>query len=192
MNNDENIETDFYQFTSKEIFGQSLIHLINLYLPKDSIVVELGTGYGQTACMIAQQCKDIKTIYTIDPYLPYKTSFNPNDNFGKKEVENAKLVAKHNIEFSGSKDKIKLIVEDCKTAISNFKNNSIDLLFYDASRNDDATNEDLLMWYKKIKTGGIISGHCWNELRNGIIRFKNEINNKNRLSIYDNVWVFKK
>jgi predicted O-methyltransferase YrrM len=192
MNNDKDVENNFYDFTSKDILGQSLIHLINLYLPKDSVIVELGTGYAQTSCMIAQHCKNIKAIYTIDPYLPYKTSFNENSNFGKKEVENAKLIAKHNIEFSGFKDKINLIIKDCKTAISDFKNNSIDLLFYDASRNDNATNEDLLMWYKKIKNDGIISGHCWYELKNGILKFKNDINNKNELSIYDNVWVFKK
>jgi hypothetical protein len=111
MNNKKQnkIDTGPYFFTDKNIFGQSLIHLINLYLPKNSTIVELGTGFGTTASMFAQNCPNIKKIYTVDPYLPYTTSWVEDGiPFGEKEIDNAKIIAKHNFDFSGFKEKIEL------------------------------------------------------------------------------------
>jgi predicted O-methyltransferase YrrM len=194
MNNKENkINTGPYTFTDKNIFGQSLIHLINLYLPKNSIVVEIGTGFGTTACMLAQHCPNIKKIYTIDPYLPYTTSWvGDGIPFGEKEIDNLRIVAKHNIDFSGYKEKIELIKLKSKSALSMFDNESIDLLFYDATQTVDIAYTDIYEWYKKIKRKGIISGHCWNLLKDGILKFKSEIDNESSLSIYDDVWAWVK
>ena len=194
MNNKENkINTGPYIFTDKNIFGQSLIHLINLYLPKNSIVVEVGTGFGTTACMLAQHCPNIKKIYTIDPYLPYTTSWvGDGIPFGEKEIDNLRIVAKHNIDFSGYKEKIELINLKSKSALSMFDNESIDLLFYDATQTVDIAYTDIYEWYKKIKRKGIISGHCWNLLKDGILKFKSEIDNESSLSVYDDVWAWVK
>ena len=193
-NNKKNeIETGFYNFIDKNIFGQSLIHLINLNLPKDSIIVEVGTGYGTTTCMIAQHCPNIKKIYTIDPYTPYTTSWVETGNpFGEKEVDNAKIIAKHNIKFSGLKEKIELINSTSNSALSMFDNESIDLLFYDATQTVEIAYQDLFNWYKKIKIKGIISGHCWGLLNAGILKFKNTIDSDSVLSVYDDVWVWQK
>lgn len=192
-NKKNEIETGFYNFTDKNIFGQSLIHLINLNLPKDSIIVEVGTGYGTTACMIAQHCPNIKKIHTIDPYIPYTTSWIGNGMpFGKKEIDNAKIIAKHNIEFSGFKEKIELLDVTSNSALSMFNDESIDLLFYDATQTVEIAYKDIFNWYKKIKRKGIISGHCWSVLNAGILKFKNTIESDSVLSIYDDVWAWQK
>jgi predicted O-methyltransferase YrrM len=187
------IDTGPYFFTDKNIFGQSLIHLINLYLPKNSIIVELGTGFGTTASMIAQNCSNVKKIYTVDPYLPYTTSWVEGGiPFGEKEIDNAKIIAKHNFEFSGFKEKIELIDLTSDSALSMFDDESIDLLFYDATQTVEIAYSDIYKWYKKVKRKGIVSGHCWNLLKDGILKFKNNIDNEATLSIYDNVWAWVK
>ena len=192
INNNENeINTGHYNFTDKNIFAQSLIHLINLYLPKNFIGVEIGTGFGTTACMIAQHCPNIQKLYTIDPYMPYTTSWvGEGTPFGEKEIDNAKIIAKHNIQFSGFKEKIELVELESKNALSMFKNESIDLLFYDSTQTIEIAYEDLGNWYKKIKTGGIVSGHCWKFLQDAILKFKNEIDSESILSIHDDVWTW--
>ena len=195
MSNDKKneIETGLYSFTDKSILGQSLIHLINLNLPKDSVIVEVGTGYGTTACMIAQHCLNIKKIHTIDPYTPYTTSWAGNNiPFGKKEMDNAKIIAKHNIDFSGFKEKIELLNVTSNSALSMFDDESIDLLFYDATQTVEIAYEDIFNWYKKIKRKGIISGHCWGVLNAAILKFKNTIDSDSVLSVYDDVWAWQK
>ena len=195
MNNSKNneINTGFYNFVDKNIFGQSLIHLINLYLPKNSIIVELGTGFGTTASMFAQHCPNIKKIYTIDPYIPYTTLWiEDNNHFGEKEIDNAKIIAKHNIKFSGFEEKIELINLTSDSALSMFDDESIDLFFYDATQTLEITYKDISDWYKKIKVNGIISGHCWNLLQDAVLNFKNNINQDGILSIHDDVWAWTK
>jgi predicted O-methyltransferase YrrM len=191
-NNEENkINTGFYNFTDKNIYGQSLIHLINFYLPKNSIIVELGTGYATTACMVAQNCHNIKKFYTIDPYVPYTTSWAENNTpFGEKENDNAKIIAQHNIKFSGVEEKIELIELKSDLALQMFDDNSIDLFFYDATQTLEIAYQDFNKWYKKIKTNGIISGHCWNYLQDAIINFKKDLNQDSYISIHDNVWAW--
>lgn len=192
-NKKNEIETGFYNFIDKNIFGQSLIHLINLHLPKDSVIVEVGTGYATTVCMIAQHCPNIKKIYTIDPYIPYTTSWVKDGiPFGKKEIDNAKIIAKHNIEFSGFKEKIEFLYATSDSALSMFDDESIDLFFYDATQTVEIAYKDIFNWYKKIKRKGIISGHCWSVLNSGILKFKNTIDSDSVLSIYDDVWVWQK
>ena len=193
-NNKQNkINTGPYNFIDKNIFGQSLIHLINLSLPKNSIIVEIGTGFGTTACMIAQHCPNIEKLYTVDPYLPYSTSWTGDETpFGEKEIDNAKVVAKHNIKFSGFEKKIELVELESDYALSMFDDESIDLFFYDATRTTEIAYKDISKWYKKIKTNGVISGHCWKFLQNGILEFKNNIDSESILSIHDDVWAWVK
>jgi predicted O-methyltransferase YrrM len=187
------IDTGPYFFTDKNIFGQSLIHLINLYLPKNSTIVELGTGFGTTASMIAQNCPNVKKIYTVDPYLPYTTSWIENGiPFGEKEVDNAKIIAKHNFEFSGFKEKIELVYLTSDSALSMFDDESIDFLFYDATQTIEIAYSDIYKWYKKVKRKGIVSGHCWHLLKDGILKFKNSIDSEATLSIHDDVWAWVK
>jgi predicted O-methyltransferase YrrM len=195
MNNNKQskIDTGFYNFTDKNIFGQSLIHLINLYLPKNSTIVELGTGFGTTASMVAQNCLNVKKIYTVDPYLPYTTSWvGDGIPFGEKEIDNAKIIAKHNFDFSGFKEKIELVYLTSDSALSMFDDESVDLLFYDATQTVEISYSDIYKWYKKVKRKGVVSGHCWNFLKDGILKFKNSIDSEATLSIYDDVWAWVK
>jgi predicted O-methyltransferase YrrM len=190
-NEQDKINTGPYIFTDKNIFGQSLIHLINLFLTKNSIIVEVGTGFGTTACMLAQNCPNIKKIYTVDPYLPYSTSWTGNEvPFGEKEIDNARVIAKHNIKFSGFEEKIELIELESDYVLSMFDNESIDLLFYDATRTTEIAYKDISEWYKKIKKNGIISGHCWKFLQDGVLKFKNDVEPESILSIHDDVWAW--
>ena len=195
MNNKKQnqIDTGPYSFIDKNIFGQSLIHLINLYLPKNSTIVELGTGAGATTSMFAQNCYNVKKIYTVDPYLPYTNSWESGSvSFGEKEMDNAKIIAKHNVEFCGFKENVELLYLTSDSALSMFDDESIDLLFYDATQTAEIAYSDIYKWYKKIKRKGIVSGHCWNILKDGVLKFKNDMDSEATLSIYDNVWAWVK
>lgn len=181
--------TNNYMFDSKEIFGQSLIHLINLYLPKNSVILEIGTWYAQTACMIAQNCNNVSKIYTVDPYK-YYYNWLSNVEIDEKQLDIAKSMAKHNIKFSGCEEKIELIEKDSNDFVKDINDNSIDLIFLDSEVSKKSSLNDMELWYPKVKIGGVFSGHHFNQIQDVVHDFKNKVNNKNFLSVNDNVWAW--
>ena len=78
------------------------------------------------------------------------------------------------------------------SALSMFDNEYIDLLFYDATQTLEIAYKDLNDWYKKIKTNGIVSGHCWKLLQDAILNFKKNVDQDSIISVYDDVWAWTK
>jgi len=186
------MKNDFYNFESKDMNIQSLIHSIN-FLGENLIGVEVGVDRAQNLCMITQLCKNIKMLYGVDNYKPY-IDYKYDLNFGEKEQDNNKLIAYHNIKYSGFKNKIKVIEKDSVIAVEEFKDNSVDFIFLDSYTNENDCKIDLKNWYKKIKNGGIFAGHDFNInfIKQTVENFYTNNNVKSPLSVFDNVWCFKK
>lgn len=185
MNNIDNL----YSFDSKDINGQSLVHLFGLFLPENSIGVELGLFYAQTSCMLAQKCSNISKIYGVDPYVSVLNEIE-NIPMGQKEADYARSLAIHNIKFSGVSDKIEIIEDTSLNAAKKFEDFSLDFVFWDCPTTYDSFLLDLNAWYIKIKNGGIMSGHDWHFVKDIVISFKNNIKNDSLLIVNDNVWAW--
>lgn len=189
-----------YIFNSKESYGQSLIHLINIYFDKDIVGIELGTGSAVSLCTWVQRCPNISKMYSIDSFEPFqnflKNPYNDEPCFigDEKVADYTELTARHNIKFSGESDRIVLLKENSLSASKNFEDESVDFIFLDAWGNHSDIENDLNIWYPKLKHGGLFSGHDWDveklqEIMNSF-RINNNITNK--ISSFDNVWVWKK
>jgi len=189
-----------YIFNSKESYGQSLIHLINIYFNKDIVGVELGTGSAVSLCTWMQRCPNISEMHSIDSFKPFqnflKNPYNEEPCFisDEKIADYTELLARHNIEFSGKKDKIILHKEDSLSASKKFEDESIDFIFLDAWGNHNDVESDLNIWYPKLKNGGLFSGHDWDVeiLQERVHNFRKNNNITNSISSFDNVWVWKK
>lgn len=191
-----------YIFNTSNVYAQSLIHTINLTQPENSILVEVGTGHGETICTLAHQCPSLSKLYGIDPYVPYDDYLKHYDDgrciydgtlaehYDEKKVDIARVTCEHNIKFSGNADKIQIIKKPAELAVLDFKDNTIDIVFLDAYSKPEDVYASLDCWYPKIKTDGIISGHDYQfDMIKNVIdtwRFKNKI--KNKMSTHDNVW----
>lgn len=60
------------------------------------------------------------------------------------------------------------------SAVQFFEDESIDMVYIDAIHTYEAVRQDLLNWYPKVKKGGIISGHDYQESFPGVIKAVNE------------------
>jgi len=187
-----------YDFNTKNSAGQSLIPLINLYLGKDIVGAEIGVGRAENLCTFLQQCPNIKTMYGVDPYKPYNDCLNypytniPVHSYGLKEVEADKIIAFHNIKFSGFRDKVIFLEETSENAIEKIDDSSLDFLFLDTFTDHKSVVNDINQWYHKVKPGGIFAGHDWQSLL-----IQQEINNfrvsnriSNPLSTFDFIWAW--
>ena len=182
---------DFYNFESNQFTIQSLIHNVN-FLGENLIGIEVGIGRALNLCMLAQLCKNLKMIYGVDNFKPY-TDFKYSKHLGEKEQDNNKIIAFHNIKYSGFKNKIKIIEKDSIIAVNDFKDNSVDFIFLDSYVTEDDCKIDLKNLYKKLKNGGIFAGHDFNInfVKQTVENFYVNNNTKSPLSVFDRVWCFK-
>jgi len=113
-----------------------------------TVGVEVGVELGRFARCLARKVPDLK-LYGIDPWVTYDDQFTRHDpeEFYKKCVEDC---APYNIE---------LIRKFSMDAVKDFEDESLDFVYIDGNHDFAHVTEDLNAWSKKVKKGGIISGH---------------------------------
>jgi hypothetical protein len=186
------------RFRDKKADGQSLVHLINLLGP-DTVGVEVGVDRAWTHCTLIECCPNLKTLYGIDSYKPYKDYHVYNydgvtvaHTYEQRHVDAAKEAALRNIALCVNADKSKMLFVDSVDALSLFADNSIDFVFLDAGMTLELYEQDIRDWYPKVRLGGIVSGHDWDgsAVQIGVKRFIEQHNITSTLSTFDNTWVF--
>jgi hypothetical protein len=189
---------EYYNFNTKNVNAQSLIHVINLTQGDDIVGIELGVGHGESLCTLAQQCPSIKTLYGVDPFTPYldfhKEVYDgqPYDIKDDKSADIARRICEHNIKFSGMEDKINLITQPAENMLETIKDESIDFIFMDAYSLKEDYYRAMEDWYPKIKKGGIFSGHDYKfeYIQNLVYNFRINYSVTSKISVYDNLWVW--
>jgi len=129
-----------------------LIDLINKN--KFTKIAEVGVSRGFTAREVIAKCKQLERYYMIDP--------DPNEVF---EYENV---------FRGYKHALFLRLKSIQ-AVKCIEDEELDLVFIDADHGYENVTEDIKLWLPKVRKGGILYGHDYNEYNKGVIRAVNEI-----------------
>lgn len=179
----------YYNFDMYQI--GSLIYPIN-QLGNNIKGAEIGVYHAQSSCTLLQRCLNIDTIYLVDPYLPYKDEIS--DKFiDEKEIEYAKLVAKHHVRYSGFKEKAVFIETNEQHAVESFDDESLDFVYLDAWSSLIDVIPQLNRWIPKVRKGGIIAGHDWDnpDLQQIMLEYK-KTSNSNPLFNANNTWMWYK
>jgi len=113
--------------------------------------VEIGTHKGE---FTKEFCKAGLKIYTIDPWMGFS---------GQGRTQKVQYVQDSYYEDA---KKILIPFENCsiirKTsmdALEDFKNSSLDFVYIDGDHNFRHTASDIYEWSKKVRIGGVVSGH---------------------------------
>jgi len=114
---------------------------------------EIGVNNGRYSKWMAIKVKNPK-LFLIDPYKEYaeyvESHINGQEVFDQY-YENAKeRLRKFNVEF---------IRKTSMEAINDFTDNSLDFVFIDGNHTFEYVVNDIAEWEKKLKPGGILSGH---------------------------------
>ncbi|EKE19226.1 MAG: hypothetical protein ACD_9C00076G0004 [uncultured bacterium] len=142
---------------------------------KPKKIVELGTHYGTSFWSFSQAVKD----QNIETELNAVDSWEGEKHAGFYGEEVFETVNKIKGRFY-SDLKINLIRKNFNEALSEFENESIDVLHIDGLHTYEAVKNDFESWFPKVKKGGIILFHdivvtrddfgvykFWNELKSG-------------------------
>lgn len=92
-------------------------------------------------------------LYAIDPWIVYKDYDNPR---GQKRLD---FQYEHTKRVLAPYSNCKIIRKTSMDALEDFKDESLDFVYIDANHDFRYIAEDLSEWTKKVKKGGIVSGH---------------------------------
>jgi len=154
--------------------------------------VEIGTCRGESAYYLLERCPFIKILYTIDPYTEFEdwVGIIPQETLDRQYE-----IAKTNLNRFG--DRVKMIKKrsDDKEVIDMFEKDSLDFLFVDGDHSLEATRNDLVNYYSKVKRGGLICGHDYGlpSVRSAISEFRKICKCNTPLQMTtNNAWFFTK
>jgi hypothetical protein len=113
--------------------------------------VEIGTGggvYAEQLCI----CNPDLHLITIDLWKPYSgyIDYSDPDALEKDHQDAIKRLAPYNAE---------IIQKDSMDATNLFPDGSFDFCYIDANHLNPWIDNDIYWWSRKVRTGGIVSGH---------------------------------
>lgn len=121
---------------------------------------EVGVNRGKYSKWICIKNKGVK-LYCIDPYLAYGDYVECHDKDGQKVMDDC---------FEQAKTRLKgfnceFVRKTSMDAVKDFKDESLDFVFIDGNHTFEYAVNDIAEWSKKVRKGGIISGHdYWNSI----------------------------
>ena len=118
-----------------------------------SVVVEIGTGFGDSAQLILQTIPKDGHLFTIDP-LDGRSGGSVIEETSSKDFF---LTIQEKLR--PYKDRYTLIVGLSKMVSRFFLDRSVDMVFLDGAHDYESVMTDILSWLPKIREGGIICGH---------------------------------
>lgn len=124
-----------------------LFHELNF-----GVGVEVGTFRGKYLYILCQSNPQMK-IYGVDSWRVY------NDYPDLSEQKTFDLLYEQTKERLAHFSNCELIRESSMDAVKKFKDESLDFVYIDANHEDPYITEDIVEWSKKVKSGGIVSGH---------------------------------
>jgi hypothetical protein len=117
-----------------------------------TVGVEVGIYKGE---FTEKLCKEDFKIYAVDPWMSY----------GEYGLKHKGFQERQNTLYKQTRKKLKtykncvILRKTSMGAVENFKDESLDFVYIDGNHEFKYVSEDIWEWSKKIRKGGVISGH---------------------------------
>lgn len=154
-------------------------------VPSGGIFVECGAWLGKSSAYLCDLVKDRVKVYIVDTWKG-----SPN------ELDTHHALAKHEdiyrifLSNMGSRNYTPLMM-DSYEASRQFKNNSLDVVFIDMTHTYEAVKNDIEYWLPKVREGGYLAGHDYDDHFPGVKQAVNEV--FKYVSVMDkNCWIIQK
>ena len=126
--------------------------MLRRYLGDVSLGIEVGVAFGSMVVALLEEFPKL-TMYAADPYIPYDATDGMSMDQGRMDD----MYNFTNNRLQG--DRVKFMRTTSAEAAKIVKDGSLDFAFIDARHQYDSVLEDNSLWYPKIRSGGILSGH---------------------------------
>lgn len=155
---------------------------------------EIGSFKGATSKYLLDNLSGLETLICVDPWVMY-------DDFDKvivnKKTRNMDFdkdvyqVFMNNIE--DYKDRVDIYRMFSSEAAKYIEDNSLDFIFIDGNHSYKYVKEDIELWYPKVKSGGLVSGHDYGQdpvkySVFGVDKAVNEHFGKDNIEVSNKIW----
>lgn len=123
------------------------------FIPSDGVGVEVGTFTGELSNYILNNWKG--KLYMIDVWRPLGEEYEDFSN----NINHPTAYADTMKNIEGFENRAIMIRGAADDVIDLFADESLDFVYIDANHAYDYVKEDIKKWFKKVKKGGIVSGH---------------------------------
>jgi hypothetical protein len=130
-----------------------------------AVGAEIGVFKGRFASKMLARLPKIQKYYCIDPwkhYEDYTKMLRPGTKESRIPPERVFAIFKQ--ATKQWKEKIVVLRMMSMEALAHVPDNSLDWIFIDANHTYEYFKEDLIEWDKKVKVGGLLSGHDFHDL----------------------------
>ena len=158
--------------------GMTRVDLYEYFASLDfKVGAEIGVWWGKNARNIFNAIPGVK-LYLIDPYRNYQYVQKPRT---ESRIALAKKMAHRKLRYK-NKVWIEALSED---AAKDFEDCSLDFVHIDAEHSYDMTMLDSILWSRKVRKGGIVSGHDYVKARGvGVISAVTDYARVHNLTLY--------
>jgi SAM-dependent methyltransferase len=115
---------------------------------------EIGVSRGLMSKHLCMFIPGVK-LYCVDPWLVYP-GYNEITSMEENEAKTRERLAGYDVE---------IIKKTSMEAVRDFEDNSLDFVWIDGNHAFDWAMEDIINWSRKVKPGGIVSGHDYGRKR---------------------------
>lgn len=144
---------DVSQEMPVQLFGTDRVTLARLFSELGYRTgAEIGTARGSYAITLCVNNPKLK-LYCVDAWATYD---GLNDYTDQNQLDEYLAHAMKRLEpYKG----VEIVYSKSMDAVKQFADGSLDFVYIDANHEFPYVAEDLFYWSKKVKSGGIVSGH---------------------------------
>jgi len=148
--------------------------IINVLRKKPHAVgAEIGVFRGFFAMFLLRSLPNIQTYYCVDPWELYPDHLKTlQRNSAERSSNHENVFRQFQHRTKQWKNKIVVVRKLSQDALVDVADGSLDWVFIDANHSYPYSREDIIGWSKKVKVGGLISGHDFRDMgkRKGVVR----------------------
>ena len=112
---------------------------------------EIGVAKGRFASLMFKGIPELK-MYLVDPYKDYKDIERHIGARAEARIAHKALIGNNAV----------WIKEKSETAFNKIKDGSLDFVYIDGNHRYDHIMLDIILWSRKVRPGGMVSGHDYN------------------------------
>lgn len=138
----------------------TLMDKIKSHLGDINTAIEIGTWRGDFANLMCSKLQPDK-FYAVDPFMLYEgyTDKPDTNEFGNQtNLDRLAEQVKNRVASMLPEGRSQLLREMSCNAVTQFADNSVDIVYVDADHKYEPVLADIRAWYAKVKPGGILCG----------------------------------